>query len=211
MLQATYRLDEFLLAVPFDPSHTDDLSWPQVEAHSTKSWRSLGRMHGDITQLENGLHRGWSHRFMVFAREGVDVAPDHEPCDVPGSRLVRRPAPHEAPTSHHREPVSDLEDLREPVGDQHDGAPFGGDLSKGGEQFLDLRRREDRGRLIEDEHPCFAQDHPAMRHVGVVREGANSHERRGRPEDRIDRQVARRPSRTHGGRAPSRCGPAGRA
>ena len=62
--------------------------------------------------------------------------------------------------AQHRDGVADLEHLAEPVGDVDDRLAFGLERAQRVEDALDLDVGQRRGRLVEDEHPRVAGQHP---------------------------------------------------
>ena len=82
------------------------------------------------------------------------VPPDHPPGEVGGRGLARREAGgRHLAAAHHRDPVGDGQHLAELVADEHHAPAVGGHRAERPEQFVDLLRGEDRGRLVHDQDP----------------------------------------------------------
>ena len=80
-----------------------------------------------------------------------DVAPDHQPGDILLCDITRVVNAHGAAISHDGQPVGDLHDLVQLVGNEDDGIAL---IFKMNELFKELRRllgRENGRRLVEDQ------------------------------------------------------------
>ena len=84
----------------------------------------------------------------------LDRAAGHQPDQLGGRGLLgRQPGGDGAAVLEHGDPVADLADLLEPVGDVDDGDALGGEVADDAEQVLDLLLVEHRRRLVHDDEP----------------------------------------------------------
>ena len=80
-----------------------------------------------------------------------DLAADHQLGEVLLVRLGRDPLADDLAAPDDRDPVRDLEDLVQLVADEDDAVALGRQAPQDLEDLLGLLRRQDRGRLVEDE------------------------------------------------------------
>ena len=86
----------------------------------------------------------------------LDGASHHQLGEVGLIGLGRDPLAHHLASPDDRDPVRDLEDLVELVADEQDAVTFRGETAQDLEDLLGLLRRQDRGRLVEDQDPRIA-------------------------------------------------------
>ena len=150
--RAVDRLQDLRAARADQSGQPHDLARPHRE-------RDPGELPGpgQPVDLQDGVPGGGGGR-----RERVlGGAAGHQPDDLGGRRRAgREVAGDRPPVLEDRDPVADLADLGEPVGDVDDGDPVGGQLAHDPEQVLHLVRVEHRRRLVHDDQPGVAGQRP---------------------------------------------------
>ena len=81
----------------------------------------------------------------------LDRPTDHQVGELLTGRGLREHLAGDHAVAHHGDAVGERHHLVQLVGDEHEPAPGVGHPPQGGEQLVDLLRRQHRGRLVEDE------------------------------------------------------------
>src|SRR5437764_941267 len=143
------RFDELGLPVALDSGHPEDLAARHRQGRAAKTAASLPAA-AQVDAFEprrarcgKGSRRRGNRRRASHHRSGKFLR----------AHFGNGALEHDAAAAQHRDPVRDRPHLAELVRDEEDGAPRAGKLAHRGEQLRDLRGSEDRGRLVEDEHP----------------------------------------------------------
>ena len=114
----------------------------------TASWPRSSR---DV-QVRDRRARLRRVRFATIDDE-LHVAADHQRREVVLVGLRRNARADDLASPDDGDPVGDLEDLVELVADEDDRVALGGEAPEDLEDLLGLLRRQDGGRLVEDEDP----------------------------------------------------------
>ena len=127
------------------PARTSKLTplttcWPRSSATLRSATTSVGSPGCDSPRSTTS----WTSRPTISAARSSS------------SRLGRDPRPDDLAAPDDRDPVGDLEDLVQLVADEDDAVAFVGEAAEDGEDLLRLLRRQDGGRLVEDEDPGLA-------------------------------------------------------
>ena len=137
------------LAVAGDGGDADDLPGPDLERRLAQGGHAAIVVGGDAVDREDhpaGFDLRALQRF-------EHRAADHQPSEVGPGHAARVDARGgHAAGPHDRDPVGDGQDLAELVADEHDAATVLGHRAQRVEQLGDLLRREDRRRLVQDQH-----------------------------------------------------------
>ncbi len=80
------------------------------------------------------------------------AAPDHQLGQLFNTGILRLPGGHQLAAPHDRDAVGYGHDLAQLVGDEDDGFSLLLELRQNAEQMIGLRRRQNAGGFIEDEH-----------------------------------------------------------
>ena len=83
----------------------------------------------------------------------LELAPEHHRNELQPRQLRSRGRPDQPAVAQHRDPISDLIDLVEEVGDEDNRDAMGLEIAHDLEQNLDLVGVETGGRLVEHQHP----------------------------------------------------------
>ena len=95
-------------------------------------------------------HPGWL--FREFRSGFVDRPADHHADDLVDGGFLGLHGIDITPIAHHRDPVGDLLQLFQAVGDMHHAHAFFAQLADHAEKLVDLRVGQRGGRLIHDQH-----------------------------------------------------------
>ena len=123
------------------PGDAEHFATVQREAHVAETRAAADAFHAQ----DLGARRPRRRRVMLG-----DVPVRHHPDEL-GNRCRQRSRADVAAVAQHRRPMSDPGQLLQAVGNVDDGAPFAGESADGGEQLVDLRGRQRRGRLVHDQ------------------------------------------------------------
>jgi hypothetical protein len=147
MAQPGERVDQLALAVPVDAGDADDLAAPHLERDAAHGLEAAVVEHGQVLDVQERLAR----LRRPFLDPQQHLAPDHRARE-PGLRPpLARDRLDELATAQDADPVGDLEHLVQLVADEDDRLPLRRQLVDDLEQLLRLLRRQDRGRLVEDQ------------------------------------------------------------
>ena len=156
LVQSGQAVDQLRLAVAVDTGDADDLTGADVKADMVHGVALMGvGCHAQILYPQDllagpgrvfhhlQLHGAAHHhvgKLLLVGIAGVDSA------DI-------------AALAQHGDPVGDLHDLVELVGDEQNGLSLRRQILHDLHQFLDLLRRQNGGRLIEDQDLVVAVEH----------------------------------------------------
>ena len=145
--QAGERLDQLGLAVPVYAGDADDLAGANLEGHAAHLLDAAIVRDPEILDLEQDVPR--LRRLLLDAQQ--DVAADHGPGErLLGGALARNGLDRLA-AAEHGDAVGDLEHLAELVRDEDDRDALAPQRAQDLEQVQGLLRRQDGGRLVEDQ------------------------------------------------------------
>ena len=166
--------DELILSVASDARDADDLARANIEIERPKPLESNRIPGNDAADREKGITYRPSVRFNQRRR---DVVADHGVRERFNACRLRRCIGDDAAGTHHGNGVRALQHFFKFVADEKDRAPLRLQLPHKLEEFLDLQRREDSGRLIQDQDIRAAikeaQDFENLPHMD--RRGAHLH------------------------------------
>ena len=145
-------LDQLVLPVARDARDAEDLAGPDLEVDPMDHLRSAVVVDGQARHLERV---GGRVRIAAIDRQR-DLAADHQLSEVLLVRFGRDPLADDPAAPDDRDPVGDLEDLVQLVADEDDAVALACEPSQDREDLVGLLRREDSGRLVEDEDPGIA-------------------------------------------------------
>ena len=150
--------------LPATPAIADDLAGPDREADAVDDRLALAPDR-QVASLEDDGAPACGGPLLDGQ---IDGPPGHGADDLARGGLARRQA-RDAAVAQHGDAVGDRHHLVELVGDEEDRAPVGGEVADDAEQAVALLRRQDRGRLVEDEDARVAierlQDLDALAHA----------------------------------------------
>jgi hypothetical protein len=131
-----------------EPGQAEDLPGPDGEGHPVEA---AGQP--EVLDLQQRGDRRVGQ--LAARREDVlDGAAGHQRDHLAGGGAGRRqPGGDGAAVLEHGDPVADLTDLLQPVGDVDDGDAAGGEVADDGEEVVDLLAVQDRGGLVHDDQP----------------------------------------------------------
>ena len=112
--------------------------------------RSCSPSAASTTSPALGGGRGKAGRVRAH---GLEVAPQHRRDEMKLVDLGHAARHHRAPVAHHGDPVADLIELVEPMGDEDDRHALGAQAAHDVEQHRDLAFVERGGRLVHDDEP----------------------------------------------------------
>ena len=144
---AGQRLQQLRLAVAGDAGHADDLAAAHREAHALHALHAEAVLHHEIRDLEQGLAGSAG----VLSTRRVTARPTISSASCSGVVVGGRPRRDDAPLTHDGDDVGGLADLAQLVGDEQHGLALGAQRSQDLEEVIGLLRREDGGRLVEDQ------------------------------------------------------------
>ena len=145
--EAGDRVHELALAVAVDPREPDDLASAHLEADPTHRLEAAFVEDVQILDREQRLRR--LPRALLDPEQ--HLAADHQAREALLGRALLRDGLDRLAAPKHGDAVGDLEHLVELVRDEDDRLPLGLEGFDDLEELLRLLRREDRGRLVEDE------------------------------------------------------------
>ncbi len=141
------RLCELALAVPRDPRDPHDFAAAHLEAQAADGVDAAVALHREVAhdqpRVTAAVPGGRLLRRQLVA--------DHHLGEAVVRDLGRHHRPDLAPVPEHCDPVRELEDLADLVGDEDEAPAVGDHLPEHGEEIVDLLRRQHRGRLVEDQ------------------------------------------------------------
>ena len=88
----------------------------------------------------------------------LEVASEHRRDKVELVEVGHASRHHRAAVAHHRDPVADLIEFVEPMGDENDRHALGAQATHHVEQHRDLAFIERGGRLVHDDEPRLERD-----------------------------------------------------
>ena len=144
---AGQRLEQLRLAVAGDARHAHDLAPPHREADPLDALHAETVLDHEVGHLEHRLTR--AARRLVHAQ--AHRAAHHQLGELLRRRLGRGQGRDDLPLAHHGDDVGDLADLAQLVGDEDDGLALAAQRSQDAEEVVDLLRRQDGRRLVEDQ------------------------------------------------------------
>ena len=167
--QAADGLHELGLAVTLHPGDPEDLPGVDLEGHALHGFGTPVGGDAEVPHHEGRLAT-WTPLFPLFpgqlgaelhrsAPPDPDLLPHHHPGKLLGRCFPGLHLPHHFPATEHRDPVGDLQDLPELVGDEDDPHALPFEAAKEPEELVGLHRGEDRGGLVQDEDPHLPGKH----------------------------------------------------
>ncbi len=141
------RFQEFRLAVARDPGNADDLAGADIEGHVLDDLNATAVGHGQVRDIQD--------RSLRFGRFLVDLqqhtAADHEFGQFRHGGLRGLAGRHHLAAAHDGDRIGDGHDFAQLVRDQKDRLALVLEHLQDPEQVIGFSRRQDPGRLVENE------------------------------------------------------------
>ena len=135
------------LTVAGDTGNADDLAGPEIETDLLDPGHAGPVDDGQVFDLEQGIARRGGR--LLHAQQ--DLAADHHFGQLFLGGLRRRLGADHGAGAHDRHPVGHVHDLLQLVGDQQDRLTLFLEAAQNAEEVVGLLRRQDGGRLVEDQ------------------------------------------------------------
>ena len=155
-LQTGQAVDQLRLAVAVDAGDADDLAAPDVERNAAHGV-ILVDLGGDDHVLD--LKHGLARLHVLFLDLEVNLAANHHGRKLFERRVSRVDRADAAALSQDGAAVGDRHDLRQLVGDKQDRFALRRQIAHDLHQLVDLLRRQNGRRLVEDQDLIVAVEH----------------------------------------------------
>lgn len=155
--EACQHLGELGLSVPVDAGHGRDLALEELEINAVQGGEIAIVPSPNAAQRRDPRPSLRRARGAFIARGGS--AADHQLGDRARVGLVRADLGDEPPAPHHGHARRHGEHLAELVRHEEDALPLRRERADRAQERLGLGRRQDRGRLVEDEHVRASIEH----------------------------------------------------
>ena len=148
--QAREHVEQLALPVARHAGHAHDLAGAQAQVDAVQA--DHAQRVGDPQAARFEQHR-CARRRAWLNPANVDLASDHGLGQAFDAGFGDRQFLHHAPGAHHRDLIAQAHHLLELVGDQQNGGALLAQAIEHAKQMLGLLRRQDRGRLVQDQNP----------------------------------------------------------
>ena len=156
LFQAGYAVDQLRLAVAVDACDTDYLARVDLEADAAhRVLLVYAGTDAQVLDLKHGLPR--PGLLLLYLK--LDRAADHHVGELLLIRVRGVDGAYALALAQDGDPVGDFHYLVELVGDEEDALALLGEAAHGVHELFYLLRREDCGRLVEDEYLVVAVEH----------------------------------------------------
>ncbi len=152
LAKAEDALRELGLAVATDARDAEDLTGAHGEVDALQRRRATVALRLEPADLEDRTGR----RHRRPRRHRLQLAADHQARDLGRRGLFRDELARVAAGAQHRDAIGDGEDLAELVGDEDHDLALVAERPHDREELVDLLRRQDGRRLVEDEQLAAA-------------------------------------------------------